>query len=77
MYAVLTQTRKHIINFIKVIDLPYKMKYWRGIYFGRLTDFSATTNINSAINLATEYVDVITHVDQLSNGKVAVHHADA
>ena len=32
---------------------PYKMKYWRGIYFGRLADFLATANVKSAINLAS------------------------
>ena len=47
--------------------IPCKMKYW-GIYFGGLADFSATADIESAINLATGYVDVITHVDQASYG---------
>ncbi len=51
---------------LPVYDIPYKRKYWHGIYFVGLTDFSASFNIKSAINLATRYVDVITHVDQIS-----------
>ena len=29
--------------------IPYKMKYWREMYLGRMADFSATANIKSAL----------------------------
>ena len=60
----------------EVLISLYKMKYWQEIYFGGLVDFSATANIKPVVSLATGYIDVIRHVDQMSNGKVAVCHAD-
>ena len=40
-------------------------------------DFSASANIKSAIKFSPPgYVDIITHVNQASNGDVAVRHRD-
>ena len=51
------------------------MKYFWGIYFGKLADFSASANIDPPLILLP-YVDVLTHVNQASNGDVAVPHTD-
>ena len=42
----------YLVTF-KYLSTVYKMKYWRGIYFGGLADFSVSATIKFAINLAT------------------------
>ena len=48
------------------LNILYNMKYWQGIHFGRLADFLGS-QYKSTINLSLGYVDVITHMDQISN----------